>query len=147
MDEGILMRAVTIGASVFITLATITAVMMYYNTAKIAVTSIGTGTNIEENYRKDIKEILYDKVVTGSDLKNILQYFLNNHEVNITISSYFAYDICGSQIIDIPISFQQNINSEISETYMQIMKTMMPNQKFKLLSNGNEQYIFTLINP
>jgi len=83
MDDDVVVRAITIGASLFITLATISAIMMYYNTAKMSVAKIGTGTNLEEKYREDIKTILYSPEVTGAEVRNILQYFYQNIEYNL----------------------------------------------------------------
>jgi len=144
MDDDILVRAVTIGASVFITLATVTAVMMYYNTAKIAVTNVGSGTNIEEKYRQDIKNTLYNEVATGAEVRNILQYFSENYEVNISISSYYAYDASGAKKVIIDPGEVNRINHSKNNTYIQIMKTMMPNQKFKV-TNIDQKYTFELI--
>jgi len=144
VNDEILMRAITIGASVFITLATVTAVMMYYNVAKTSVTNVGTGTNIEEKYRQDIKNVLYNAEATGAELRNILQYFFENNEVDITINSYFAYYGTGYQIVTIPVGYTDRINVTKSNTYIQIMKTMMPNQRFRITSNGSK-YTFNLI--
>ncbi|MDF2865680.1 MAG: hypothetical protein K0R72_493 [Clostridia bacterium] len=144
MDDDVLIRAITIGASIFITLATVTAVMMYYNTARLSVVSIGTGTNIEQNYREDIKNILYSTEATGSDVKNILQYFYGNSEVNICIDRYYAYFNSGAQITWIPLGDRERINLNKNVTYTQIMKTMMPNQKFRITNSG-DKYIFDLI--
>lgn len=144
MDDDVLIRAITIGASIFITLATVTAVMMYYNTARISVVSIGTGTNIEEKYREDIKNILYSTEATGSDVKNILQYFYGNSEVNICINSYYAYFNNGAQITQIPVGDRERVNLNKNLTYTQIMKTMMPNQKFRITNSG-DKYTFSLI--
>jgi hypothetical protein len=141
MDDDIVIRAVTIGASIFITLATVSAVMMYYNTAKISVSALGTGTNIEERYREDIKTILYNSEVTGADLKNILQYFLGNQEVNICIDRYYQFYGSGAQIKRIDAS---QVNSSNNATYTEIMRTMMPNQKFTITNSG-DRYTFNLI--
>lgn len=144
MDDDVVLRAITIGASIFITLATVTAIMMYYNTAKMSVAKVGTGTNLEEKYREDIKTLLYKEQVTGSELKNILEYFFQNQQVEIFIDKYYAYHQNGSQITIIPIGLKEKINFSKSDTYMNIMKTMMPNQKFSILITGNK-YTFTLL--
>jgi hypothetical protein len=146
VNDDILMRAITIGASVFITLATVTAVMMYYNVAKTSVTNIGTGTNIEEKYREDIKNTLYNTEATGSEVKNILQYFFENNEVDITITRYYAYygNTDGYMLMTVPAGSTDRINVTKSPTYTNIMKAMMPNQKFRITSNGSK-YTFDLI--
>lgn len=144
MDEDVLVRAITIGASIFITLATVTAVMMYYNTARASVLALGTGTNIEARYREDIKNVLYNTEVTGSELKNLLQYFYGNNEINICMVKYYSYYNNGAQITWIPSGETERINSNKTTTYTQIMKTMMPNQKFRLTQSG-DKYTFDLL--
>ena len=140
MNDDVLVRAITIGASISITLATVTAVMMYYNTAKMSVVKVGTGTNIEQNYREDIKEVLDKTEATGAEVKNILQYFYGNNEINICIISYYAYYNGGAQVL----AAGDKINFSNSTIYTQIMKTMMPNQKFRITNSG-DKYIFNLI--
>lgn len=144
MDDDVLVRAITIGASVFITLATVTAVLMYYNTARAGVRSLGTGTNIEENYREDIKTVLYNSVVTGSDIKNILQYFCDNIDVNIIMPSYYAFSGNSYQKINVPAAEANKVNASTNSSYTQILKTIMPNERFNVTSSGNN-YTFTLI--
>lgn len=144
MEDDVLVRAITIGASVFITLATVTAVMMYYNTAKISVANVGTGTNIEAKYREDVKNVLYNTEATGAELKNILQYFYGNHEVNICIDKYYAFHNGSGQVVLLTADTREKINLSRSITYTQIMKTMMPNQKFRITNSG-DKYTFNLI--
>lgn len=144
MDDDILIRAITIGASVFITLATVTAVMIYYNTARLSVVEIGTGTNIEKEYREDIKNVLYKSEITGAELKNVLQYFYLDRGIELSLDSYYAYHENGSQITYIPSSESKNINLNTGATYQNIMKNMMPNQKFKVTRDG-EKYSFTML--
>ncbi|MEG1989680.1 MAG: hypothetical protein RR144_02965 [Clostridia bacterium] len=144
MDDDIVIRALTIGASVFITLATVTAVMMYYNTARLSVVEIGTGTNIEKEYREDIKNVIYKSEITGSELKNVLQYFYMDKGVNICLDMYYSYHENGKQISYIKVDERQNINLNSTKTFENIMKNMMPNQKFKVARTG-EKYEFTLL--
>jgi hypothetical protein len=146
MDEDVLVRAITIGASVFITLATVTAVMIYYNTARATVSEIGTGTNIEQQYREDIKNNLNKTELTGAEVKNVLQYFYDSPEITISMTSYYAYHKNGYQIVWIPLGETGRINSSNNSSYTLIMKSMMPNQKFAVTQdvNNSGKYTFTL---
>ena len=75
-------RAITIGVGVIIAIATISAVMTYYNTAKQAVTEIGTGTDIAALYEEGITKTLLKTNITGTDVKNLLDYFGERNDVN-----------------------------------------------------------------
>ncbi len=141
MDDDVIVRAVTIGASVFITLATVSAVMMYYSTAKAGVSSLATGTNIETRYREDIKSILYSGQVTGAELKNILQYFYGNRDINIYVDKYYQFSNDSALKKEI---FTDKLNTTSVTAYTEIMKTMMPNQKFSITIDENK-YSFKLI--
>lgn len=146
MDEDVLVRAITIGASIFITLATVTAVMVYYNTARATVNEIGTGTNIEQRYREDIKNSLNKTELTGAEVKNILQYFYDSPEITISMTSYYAYHKNGSQVNWIPLGETGRVNSSNNSSYTLMMKSMMPNQKFAVTRDVNNpsKYSFTL---
>ena len=74
MDD-VAIRAITVGASVLIALITISAVLTYYTTAKDMVRQIGSGTDIAGLYEKSIEEILLKKTITGTELKNLINYF------------------------------------------------------------------------
>ena len=91
MSNEITLRLISIGSSIFIALITITAVMTYYNISKSTVSEIGV-TNLVENYNENIKQVLYKNEVTGAELKNILQYFSTNKEVNIAIDKFYYLD-------------------------------------------------------
>lgn len=147
MDDDVLVRAITIGASIFITLATVSAVMMYYNTARLSVVEVGTGTNIEQNYREDIKIILFNDEATGAELKNILQYFYDSGEVTISMTSYYAFHKNGYQLTWLPVTQTARVNSSNNTSYMEIMKNMMPNQKFRITKDVSDpnKYTFTLL--
>ncbi|MDD2375954.1 MAG: hypothetical protein PHD15_01690 [Clostridia bacterium] len=142
MEDDIMIRSITIGASILITLATVTVIMMYYNTAKSMVAEVGTGIDIEQQYREDIKKILYSSEATGAELRNVLQYFYDSIDVTITIDNYYAYRIDASLNLITPGIAK--INSSENVVYIPIMKTIMPNQKFRIIRNGNN-YAFQLI--
>lgn len=75
MDDSNAIRAITIGAGLFISITTISLILTYYNVAKNTAQSIGTGTNISQNYDKHIRDILTKANIKGSDVINICNYF------------------------------------------------------------------------
>lgn len=75
MDDSNAIRAITIGAGLFISITTISLILTYYNVAKNTAQTIGTGTNISQNYDKHMRDILTKKNIKGSDVINICNYF------------------------------------------------------------------------
>lgn len=75
MDDSNAIRAITIGAGLFISITTISLILTYYNVAKNTAQSIGTGTNISQNYDRHIRDILTKVNIKGSDVINICNYF------------------------------------------------------------------------
>lgn len=129
MDEGIAMRAVTIGVSVFIAIATMTAVMTYYNTAKQVVLSIGAGTDVSGLYTKSIESTLLKHTASGSDVKNLLNYFYNSKAANINISMDLFTN--GNTPVTKRVAYS-NINNAGDAIFNSVVKYIMPNQKFSI---------------
>lgn len=75
MDDSNAIRAITIGAGLLISITTISLILTYYNVAKNTAQSIGTGTNISQNYDRHIRDILTKENIKGSDVINICNYF------------------------------------------------------------------------
>lgn len=88
--EDITTRAITIGVSVLIAVATISAVMTYYSTAQEAVRKVGSGTDIAGLYEQGIEDILLKSQVTGVEVKNLINYFESKSGAIINFSgTYF----------------------------------------------------------
>lgn len=145
MDESAPIRAIVIGVSVLLAIATISAVLMYYNTAKQMASNVGRGQDFAENYEQSIQDILtkgsYNvagtNYITGADVKNLLNYFYNDENVIIKvnniqyISSYAddykpRYNITGYG------------NANKSNDYKYAMKNILANQKFELKTEEKE---------
>lgn len=86
MMEDNTIKAILIGVSTFIAIITISAVMMYYNTAKKVVQDIGTGVDLSGNYSEYIRNLLIKpngSEISGNDVKNILNYYYNDENVKV----------------------------------------------------------------
>ena len=100
MDESAPIRAITIGVSILLAIATISGVLMYYNTAKQAATNIGRGQMFAENYEQRIQDILItgssnisgQVYITGTDVKNLLNYFYDDNTVKIDLKKVKVMD-------------------------------------------------------
>lgn len=111
MDDSNAIRAITIGAGLFISITTISLILTYYNVAKNTAQTIGTGTNISQNYDRHIRDILTKANIKGSDVINICNYF----EEEIT-GDTIKFFYLGSKT--------KNVSN--------IVSTVLPNENFNL---------------
>ena len=135
MEESNAIRAITIGVSTFIAVLTISAVMMYYGTAKATVQTIGTGTDISQNYDKYILDILlYNKTTDGAGVKNILNYFYLNDRVSVKITKMTDLGSVNGSISS-PVketTNKSNINNNV-DTFNEIMSKIISTKKFNIV--------------
>ena len=150
MTSEVTIRMITIGTSIFIALITITAVMGYYNMSRNAISEI-TVTNLAANYNENIKQVLYNDIVTGAELKNMLQYFSNNGFVNLWLTKFYYLDNKTNTVKRKDLTFEEGdrFNTNNSSQYRNFMQNGLYNQKFKvehLTYDNYELFVkFTLI--
>ncbi len=114
MDDSNAIRAITIGAGLFISITTISLILTYYNVAKNTAQSIGTGTNISQNYDRHIRDILTKANIKGSDVINICNYF----EEEITTKKIdFLYGKSSPETSDIINNVLPNQDFTLKVTY------------------------------
>lgn len=114
MDDSNAIRAITIGAGLFISITTISLILTYYNVAKNTAQTIGTGTNISQNYDRHIRDILTKENIKGSDVINICNYF----EEEITTKKIdFWYGNSSPKTSDIINIVLPNQNFTLGVTY------------------------------
>ena len=133
MEENNAIRAITIGVSTFIAMITISAVLMYYNTARATVQEIGTGTDISQNYSKYILEILLkpdNTTVSGTDVKNILNYFYLNERVNVNITKMTNLGSVSNLTLEESKNLL-NVNNNKS-LYNKVFADIISTEKFKI---------------
>lgn len=155
MDESAPIRAIVIGVSTLLAVATISAVLMYYNSAKQMASNVGRGQDFATNYEQSIQDILTagtynvtgSNYITGADVKNLLNYFYNDETVQIDINGInFVQKYEGY----IPIASSYNAtykcysSANLETNYTEAIKSLVDNQKFKIeikeketLNNGN----------
>lgn len=153
MDEGISVRAITIGVSIFIAIITMTAVLSYYNAAKESVRSIGQGTDISVNYNREIESLLVkassNYYLNGTDVKNLINYYYGNVNVDINILKLLVVDDKGvigyENMAGNKKQMYENINNNKSK-YNNAQKKLFANQKFRLERiNNNSKMTLNII--
>lgn len=149
MDEEAPIRAIVIGVSVLLAIATISAVLMYYNTAKQMASNVGRGQDFASNYEKSIQDILLkgtytvsdNNYITGADVKNLLNYFYNNEDVWVSVY--------GIKVIEgHDDSYTPNIASSTKvydyanlKNYDKAMKDISNNQRFKITKYVEDEFL------
>ena len=139
MDESAPIRAIVIGVSVLLAMATISGVLMYYNTAKQMASNIGRGQDFAANYEQSIQDILLSGTssvagtndITGADVKNLLNYFYADDTVNIKITGVKKVDKIENYIPYITNTSGITYNSANSKTeYKDAVSNIIDGQKF-----------------
>lgn len=150
MDESNAIRAITIGVSTFIAILTITAVMMYYNTAKATVQEVGSGPDLYNNYASYIRDILVrpnGSTITGADAINLINYFYNDElvEVNlVTIKLYDGYTSHGKNVHTTDDNVKK-INLNVNNRYTNYINLIRVVQDIKInTEQNNGKTIITL---
>lgn len=149
MDESAPMRAIMIGASVFVTIATITGVLAYYSSAKDLVNVIGTGTDIGAEYANYVENILLkteDNVeIRGTDVINLLNYFYMDEKAKIDVT-YIRQDHSFEEYTNVDTSDKQTVirsyNTNLDEKlYNQAINLIVPTQKFTMKKSTNNDVL------
>ena len=115
-------RAITIAVGVLISIATISLVVMYYNTAKEGMSAIGKGNDLNTNYNRHVVDILTKTEARGTDITNIINYFENNPSITLNV-----YDKDGNE-------------SSLST----LKSTVKPNEKFIITVNNDSATDITI---
>lgn len=148
MDENALIKALYIGVSLFVTVITITAITLYYNIARSSIKDIGSGTDFDTVYREDIKETLLktgkNNKITGTQVKNLVNYYYDNINVQIKIDGMKYISEDGSIKEYSSISLSSNDQNIRQKNYNIIMKNIMNNQEFILHINTDNEDILII---
>ena len=160
MDESAPIRAIVIGVSTLLAVATISAVLMYYNTAKQMASNVGRGQDFAANYEQSIQDILTaetynvsgNNYITGADVKSLLNYFYNNEEVQIKvidIKYIYEYENYTPKLETGSTKRYENANK--GTTYNLAIRDIMDGQRFSIkveenvsISDGKQGTLITI---
>lgn len=150
MDESAPIRAIVIGVSTLLAVATISAVLMYYNTAKQMASNVGRGQDFAANYEQSIQDILTkaeyvvsgpnDNIILGSDVKNLLNYFYDDNSVDIDLKykSYsLTYENNTYKAIE-GVTIRQDESKSISSYYEDAMSNIYDNDEFQITKSNQD---------
>ena len=82
-DAGI--KALVIGVSLFVTMLTVTAIVMYYNTAMSVSEEITNRVDIAASYDYIMKSDDFSDTLTGVEVRSLINKYANIHYVKINV--------------------------------------------------------------
>lgn len=140
------MKAIVISVSVFVAIITISAVIIYYNTAKDIVNVTGSGVDLAVAQQQDIENILLkannNTKVSGTEVMNIIKYFYNNKKYTVSIILKDIVYLNGKYSV-VKNENKEYMNANLDEyEYQEAMKNILPVFSFTLEENNNN-LIFT----
>ena len=140
------MKAIVISVSVFVAIITISAVIIYYNTAKDIVNVTGPGVDLAVAQQQDIENILLkannNAKVSGTEVMNIIKYFYNNKKYTVSIILKDIVYLNGKYSV-VKNENKEYMNANLDEyEYQEAMKNILPVFSFTLEENNNN-LIFT----
>lgn len=140
------MKAIVISVSVFVAIITISAVIIYYNTAKDIVNVTGSGVDLAVAQQQDIENILLkannNAKVSGTEVMNIIKYFYNNKKYTVSIILKDIVYLNGKYSV-VKNENKEYMNANLDEyEYQEAMKNILPVFSFTLEENNNN-LIFT----
>ncbi len=140
------MKAIVISVSVFVAIITISAVIIYYNTAKDIVNVTGTGVDLAVAQQQDIENILLkannNAKVSGTEVMNIIKYFYNNKKYTVSIILKDIVYLNGKYSV-VKNENKEYMNANLDEyEYQEAMKNILPVFSFTL-EEDNNNLIFT----
>ena len=136
MDEDNLSRALIIGVSVFIAIATVSAIIIFFNASLDVVRSTGAGVDFGNAYRSDIESTLLmsgsGNYVKGYNVINLISYYEQDTRISIAIQDIKYLDESGDVKVYSNISIDST-NSNVREAaYNLACRYIMDNQDFTI---------------
>lgn len=135
-------RTMLIGVGIFITLATVSTILIYYNVTVSTANQANERTNIQLEYSKRITMLLAQETLTGTDVRNIIRYYYLDKLVEVNITKIKGVDKSSDNLYkNINHTWQLSGTKNISEYNMEFIN---PSYKGKIIKNevvGNRKVI------
>lgn len=83
--EDLPVKALIIGVSVFVTMMVLSAIIIYFNTAKTVADSVSDRIDIASVYDDIMKSDVFEDVITGVEVRSLINKYAGNTSVAINI--------------------------------------------------------------
>ena len=83
--EDLPVKAIVIGVSVFVTMAVLSAIMIYFNTARSVADAVNKRADIADNYESIMDEDISQDILTGVEVRSLIIKYAGSDNVKINI--------------------------------------------------------------
>ena len=111
--EDLPVKAIIIGVSVFVTMTVLSAILMYFNTAREIADNVSDRTDIADSYDNIVNEERFEDYLTGVEVRSLITKYMCSPDVKINITK-----ISGKEV------YYENVNNNWikKESYSNIIK-------------------------
>lgn len=136
MDEDNVYTAIIIGVTLLVGIITISAIVVFFNSGLTVVQSVGGGFDYSRVYRNDIESTLLmsntGNYIKGTSVENLLNYYVEDVNVIITISNIKYIDSAGNVQIYPDIAIDSKDENVRKSNYNIAARYLMDNQDFSI---------------
>ena len=93
--EDLPVKAIVIGVSVFVTMTVLSALILYFNTAKGVAEIVQKRIDIAEDYDRVMNADVFEDVLTGVEVRSLINKYAGNSNVKINIVAISGEDVTG----------------------------------------------------
>ena len=83
--EDFSIRAIVIGVSLFVTMLTLTAILLYFNTARQAADVVSKRDDIATSYDRIMNNEVFEDTLSGVDVRSLINKYAESEDVQINI--------------------------------------------------------------
>ena len=139
MEDGAV-KAIVIGVSIFVTMAVVSALMIYFNTAKGVADAVNLRTDIAEVYDKVMNNDINSDILTGVEVRSLINKYVGNSSVRINIQSISGENEAHSNINN----SWCGTNGVIKEQYLDLINPVWNCKVTKNVSGTNVTLLLDL---
>ena len=139
--EDFSIRAIVIGVSVFVTMLTLTAILLYFNTARQAVDVVNKREDVASSFERIMNTETYEVDLSGVETRALINKYAEDETVEINIIKIGDKEVSGYNNINnswlITINDSTDIPKRIiSEVNLDIIDPVWTNHVDKVENGG-----------
>ena len=119
--EDFSVKAIVIGVSIFIIIFTLSAIILYYNAAKSAITSLASNEDVASAYDRIMNEENFEDTLTGVEVKSLINKYAGDTSVEINIVSISGRKVSSSKYKNINNLWVVITTSDAKKVYTKII--------------------------
>ena len=96
--EDLPVKAIVIGVSVFVTMAVLSAIMIYFNTARTVADAVNKRADIADNFESIMDEDISQDILTGVEVRSLIIKYAGSDKVKINIVAISGKEVAYSHV-------------------------------------------------